>query len=197
MLCLPLLAGGCQLFGVAAHVYGPPPVKPRYIPQKRPMVVYVQALPDPSGHDTGQTDALARAIESQLHANDVAPIVPSLSIAELRSNRPQQFVQMRPDAIARAVGAQQLLWVNVLECSFSPAPGSGVFRGQISLEVRVLDATDGRQLWPDDSPDGAEVTCQTPMLRAADHINTASVQRDLYLAAADQVAKLFYRHKPD
>lgn len=197
MLCLPLLAGGCQLIGLAAHAYGPAAVKPRYVLDQRPLIVYVQTPPDPSGHDIGQADALARAIEAQLQANDLAPIVPSLSIAELRSSRPQQFVQMRPDAIARAVGAEQLLWISVLDSSISPAAGSGVFKGQMSVEVRVVDASDARQLWPDDSSDGAVITCQTPMLRAADHISAATVQRDLYLATADQVAKLFYRHKPD
>ncbi len=192
--CMAL--AGCGAIGWAAHAAGEGPVAAQYVPAQRPMVVFVQGQPDPAGQ-TFQPEQLAMAIEPELMDHHIAPLVPSVKLAEMRTAHPAEFAALSPAAAGKAVGAAQVLLVRIISSGIGAGPGNDMLKGQIAATVSIIDADTGDQLWPTDGTAGTMMSYATPALRVTDQNTADGVQNNITAGLADQIAKLFYTYKPE
>jgi hypothetical protein len=189
-------SGGCIIAGYAAHVYGDPPVPARFVLGPHLTAIVVRDQPDPTGQ-TVEGEVLASEIEQNIKAKNAGIIVPSVKTSDLRSSDPNKFETMTPQQIGHAVGAEQIIYVEVERSSVSAGEGNDMLKGQIAATVAVYEMHGGTMLWPTDGSSGDSVTYATPTLRANGDVNSFNMRRNIYAGLADKVAKLFYTYKPD
>lgn len=198
LLCitLPLGAGGCIIAGFAASVYGDLPVAAVYSPANVPMLVLVKDTPDPTGMKI-EADTVAREIEKQIDRHRIAPLVPEQKVDQFRRTNLSGFSTLPPAEIGRAVGAEQVLYVRIVDSSIDSGTAQDMLKGQMVTVISIIDPKTGKTLWPTDGSDGSTVRTATPMVRVAGQNSPATVSRALYTGVADQIVKLFRKHKPD
>jgi hypothetical protein len=193
--CL-IITSGCTAVGVGAYkLMGPPAVPAMYIPAKEPLVVMVENYRRPSSAYTDD-QLLTRYIEGYLRGHDVAPIVESANVADLRVNHPEEFKKMSVAAIGREVGAKQILYVDVIQSDVETLMAGEALRGATAVRVKVVDAQSGETRWPGDMAEGYPLEQSVQF-----HKNKASNEQDLkagiYAQLGDRIAKLFYKWKPE
>jgi hypothetical protein len=190
------ILSGCQYAGVVAHVIGPPAVEALYTPAKTPMLVLAENYADPSA---GQVEAeqLERFVIDELVAHDVAPMADYEKVYSVRASQPKDFRAKSIDQLGRLAGASQVLYINVQVATTDVGQGSEVYQGRGSAVVRVVDVATGQTLWPAAGSDGYPIGQQSQLVRARPGVDDASVRRGVQKAMAEQIAKLFYKYKPD
>jgi hypothetical protein len=193
---LLLGAGGCLIAGYAASVYGDPVVPAVYVPGKTPMLVMVVDEPDPTGMKV-ESDTVAREIEQQIQRHQIAPLVPATKVDQFKRTNLAGFSTLPPAEVGRAVGADQVLFVQIQSSRLSAGATGDMLKGEISTTVSIIDAPSGRTLWPNDGSDGAAVSFSTPTLRETERNTPLAVSRLMYAGLADRTVKLFRRYKPD
>ncbi len=194
---LMMLLSGCNIIAPLVIILAPDPqVEAAYKLQDRPTVVFVD---DRNGlvSPTTLRRLVADRISQDLMLKKVITRTISPRDAEAVARQRDSHNAMLPiDAIGRAVGAEQVIYVEIIEFSdridrYTPRP-RGVCR------VRVLDVTNRVRLFP--APDAAE-SSQTV------EIFMDEIQAELYNSRAtrskigeslanqlgDMTAKLFYR----
>lgn len=196
-----LPAGGCDVAGAVLYkTVGPMPVDAEYVPEKKPMLVFVERYNTGAGGggiDAAQeAEGLAVAIREALEAKQIAPQVDPMSVSDLRVRDPMGFRTMTVSKIGQEVGAEQVLYVNLLQSTLKTTEGSDLSKGQMAVRVKVVDASTGQVLWPVDAADGRPVTIQTPVASAREGISPTVARANMTRQMADSVAKLFYRHQP-
>lgn len=211
---LAATAGGCAILGAIAYkASGSPTIKAQYVPAKEPMVVFVQRSQNPA--DAGRaSDRIARLVTDDLKAHNVGPLVDPSAVSELQGRRAGSSVwasrvETRPSTrpatgprtvadVGRAVGASQVLYVDLVTFSVEPAAATEMMDSRIEARVRVVDADTGQTRWPTDTTQGYAVTAGTsfakPGTKAADE---ATVREQLCVDLAAKVARLFYDWKSD
>lgn len=187
---------GCVVFGLASSMAGPPPVDPEFVPEKVPLLVIVRDPPDPMGL-TIESDALALEIEREFTTYDIVPLVPSARAKEIRSMNLASFAAMTPAQVGQAVGAKQVLFVQINNSSLEAESDRQMIKGQIAVRVSVLDTRNGAILWPKDGSAGATLTYATPTLRVSPTVNATSVSRNVHQGLAVKIVRLFRKYKPD
>jgi hypothetical protein len=192
-----VLLSGCAYARYGMMVVGGHPTEPaRYVPEKKPLAVVVKELPDPMGARL-EGDEIAGLVEQQFEAFEVAPIVPVSKIADLRSASPADFSTMTAAQIGKAVGAEQVLNIEIVESRFDSEATSDMLRGKIGALVRVINTADGKYLWPTDGSRGSTVIYETGLLRLNDRNSAQSIERDLHVNLAEKIGRLFRDYKPD
>lgn len=196
---LACAAAGCNLLGYAAHtVAGEEKVNAVYTLPQRSTVVVAEKYSNPSVAAFDE-EPLARFVTEELREHKaVAPLIDSEQVYALRTRTPyDKWQAMTTDAIGRAVGAEQVLYVNIVSCQVEVAPGSEMLRGQADVRVRLVDAKTGQTTWPEDAAGGWPVSVQTPMARRGESgtTNEASVHMDLLRMAGERVGRLFYSYE--
>lgn len=207
MLSLLLLAGGCEIFGMAALMAtGGDKVKAVYkLPNGRTAII----VDDPqkrlgSGVLTG---VVASNIAHHLKQNDAisATIVPEKDVATLAARLGDEYATTPIDQLGRSLGAQQVIYVEVEQVTLLAAPGA--YRPSALVELKVIDAENGVRLYPPPPPidepgvpsRGRSVTVQMAHRgidresRGAD----AMMGRVLAERIGLEVARMFYDYRPD
>jgi len=185
---------GCAAVGAVGYkVMGPPAVEAKYIPAMEPMLVMVENYRGSSG--SVQDQALDRYLEGLLAAHHIAPLVDATKLRELRRSRPD-YRSMSVSAVATAIGAKQVLYVDVVQNTVEPLLGGESLRGQASVRVKVIDGQTGETRWPGDMGEGYPV--ESSVQWGTSDVRSESELREAVLAPlADKIAKLFYKWKPD
>ncbi len=187
---------GCIAAGVAAHkLMGPRPVEAKYVPAKESLVVMVENYRRPSSALTDD-ELLSRYIEGFLRGHEVAPIIDSAKLRELRINRPDEFKQMSIAAAARAVGARQVLYVDVVQSELESLMAGESLRGSTAVRVRIIDAATAQTRWPTDMSDGYPME-QTVSFGKTKARSEQELKQGLYASLGDRISKLFYKWKPE
>lgn len=197
ILCLLMLAlAGCPALGVAAYkIMGPPPVPAKYVPAKTPMLVMVENYHHQSSANA-HADLLGRLVMRQIEINDIAPIIDPDKLQELKDEKAGEFAKMSIQAIGQAVGAEQVLYIELHNSDITPLVGGEGFSGKSSASVKLISVHDGQTLWPTDIAQGYTVSGSS-RFHAADAQDPMKVRQKLYGQMSDQIAKLFYKWKPD
>jgi hypothetical protein len=194
-LCLaPLLLGGCDLAGAVAYkTFGPAKVPAQYQPAQEPMLVLVENY----GHSNLQPDAdeLAAVIASELTEHKVAPIVDEGALTQFRTNRGPRYASMKIPEVGQAVGARQVLYVDVEECQTNEVPGSDTLQGKLRAKVKVVDVETGRTRWPQNQ-DSLTVAKNKEYVRKTGPESEAELRRGMLEEAGFQIARMFYSYKP-
>lgn len=197
LLIVGCLAGGCSAGGALAYKFSPPPTIPaEYKPAKKPTLVFVENFQNPDLVQV-QADRLQREISAELADHKVVPVVAAEKLMDLRSSRPQDFASMNICAVASALGAGQVIYVNLARFSVDPQPGSEMLKGNTEAMVKIVDVTSGRTLWPRETSVGRQVKVETPYLRVENGVTPDAAQEEMFRTLADKIAKLFYDWQSD
>lgn len=188
--------GGCNIIGAAAYVVGPPDVKPVYVPEKTPMLVLAEDYATP-GSASLAAEQLERHVIAELQTHDIAPPADGEKVYELRVANPAKFRSMSITALGRLAAASQVLYISTHVDTGDVAAGAGVLRGQGGAVVRIVDVASGETLWPVNESRGYPVMYETRFIQQQPGVDPSSVQRRIQESLADQIVKLFYKHKPD
>lgn len=187
-------AAGCVAAGYIAHVAsGPPKVQALYTPTTRPTAVLVDSR-NQRGVDSALRDQLASLLTVELEDRKVVPVVAFHRIYDLRHADPRGFRQLKVDEVGRRVGAEQVIYVEILESDFVPTSAGMLLKGSLTAVVRVVDVETGDVLWPTTMSEGYMVAVETPFQerRAA---SADAVREAVCRLMADRIARLFYTYR--
>lgn len=197
-------AGACYPLGAVLYkTVGPMPIDAQYVPDTtKPMLVFVERFNAAGGAAGGvesvqECENLARGIQQELLARNIAPQVDSMAVANLRAKDPLGFRAMTVSQIGGAAGAHQVLYVNLLSSQLRMTEGSNLMRGQMAARVKVIDVASGHVLWPAEASDGHTVSVQTPIRSVREDISPQAARAATTRMMSDAVVKLFYKHQPE
>lgn len=197
---------GCNILTPAAYVLvGTGSIEPEYVLEDRPTLVYIDDLNnvvDQSGVLSPREVRLdiAERVSRELMTRELVltTISPRDGMAIARAKDRHNDL-MPIDAIGRAAGAAQVIYIQILTFSstadgFQPRPFG-------SCRVRVIDVDNRQRLFPpEDSDDVARaVSTNVPQLNVELYRSTSSrnvVFEYLAQEMALDVAELFYEHEP-
>ena len=183
--------GGCAVAGVIADKFAPPPTDPAaYKLAQQPTLVMVENFQNPDLVEV-HAERLDRDISNELIEHKIAPVIKPQRLMELKASKGPAFGQMDIPAVAKSLGARQVVYVDLVKFSVGPPPGSDMVKGEAEALVKVVD-DGGRTLWPRESSLGRQVKCQTPYLRTDSGVDESAVREQMYQKLTDQVARLFY-----
>jgi len=196
---LLLLTAACAPLGALAYKLQPDPTQDaRYKLKDRPTAILVENFENP---DLAANDAelLTRNLyenitKVEVEKKKLAPFIPFQKVLDLRNSKPKDFPQMSMSQIGKAVGAEQLIYVDLQNGGVAPLGTGAAMQGKAHAMVKVIDVETGDTLWPNDLADGYPVSAQTNPLAGQDASNYNAVREDLYDTMADQIAKLFYKY---
>jgi hypothetical protein len=190
LLCVVL--AGCTIIGAAAAKLAPDPVIPPQFPlAKEPTLVLVENYHNPASLRL-QADMVCRAIVDDLKANDVAPLVDTEDAADLRHKDAVAYRKMPLDAIGKAVGASQVIYVDLESFEVTHALASELYSGAAMARVRVVGDT-GEVLWPTDSAGGYPINVKVNPQRRAQGVAEDAVREQLTAALSEKIGRLFHK----
>jgi hypothetical protein len=202
VLLVSLLAvGGCNVIGFAtATVAGMQNVPPMYVLPKRPTVVVAENFSDPNG-SVRDDEPIARYVNATLEHGQLAPMIDPSQIYVMHHDTDagrKNWHEMTVAALGRAVGADQVIYLNITECAVDTSQGSDMMRGTGAVMVRVVDTHTGASLWPTDSAEGYGVSAQTRIYREGqDNMHEPDVRAALHKSLADNITKIFTGYRTD
>jgi hypothetical protein len=192
---LPLFLAGCNMLGAAAYkIAGEPDVPAEFELPKKPTVVMVENF---ANADLAAADAefIAQRVQERLMAKDVVPVVRAEKIIELRGKGMSAFKKMTVKDVAKAVEAEQVLYVSFEAGGIGAIGGGSTLQGRTAVKVKVIDAVTGNTLWPQNITDGRSVAFETS---PTDGTSTSpkDLRYKLYDGLAARVVRLFHKFKP-
>ena len=194
LACVGLLAGAASSCVVPAAIISklkpPETIDAEYKPAKEPTLVFVESYQNPDLYAV-ESDRLARDISYEFTEHKAFPVVPPQKLIELRSEKGTEFSKMNLPAVARAVGAKQVVYVNLIKFSADPPAGSETVQGECEAVVRFVDASNGKTLFPPDSSVGRDVRFKTSAL-SQEGTTRDAVQKQLYQHLSTEISHLFY-----
>jgi len=193
---LAVCTSGCNVFGALAYkMNGPDAVKAEYVPPHEPILVLAESYGQANDLQP-YADQLAVLVRKDLKAHDVGPIVDDTKLLELRSDKSREFDKMKIPDVGRAVGAKQVVYIDLRECSFESNPGSDMFQGSIDARVRVVDVSTGITRWPDVGG-GKPFHAKTDYVRQDARDTPLAVRNMMLEDLAGAISRKFYDTKPD
>lgn len=196
LITLCLLPGGCQLpAAIIYKVAGPPPIPARYTPPAtEPMLVLVEGAQSPVG-SIPEADELAQALQTELKANNVAPLVEPGAVHDLRHTNPAAYSKLGIAEIGRKAGAKQVLYVSLRQVLFENPPGSDSVKLTVSARVKMVDAQSAVTVWPQ-SGNEEYYDYQSPFRRITPDISANSLKREILTQCGSDIARWFYAYQP-
>ncbi len=195
-LAVGLAVGGCTAGGAILHtMFGAPAVDAQYTPVKQATLVLVENYQDQDASAV-DGDTVARAVGDRLHDHADLDVVDPDKVALLRTDEAGHFRDLSIPAVGRAVGAKQVVYVNLVESDTSADPTGAAVHATATARVRVVDVATGNVLWPAGQPRGTELTAKMDYDRS-DSPAGANMRGQLLSQLSDEIGKLFYKWKPD
>jgi len=195
--------GACNILQPAAYLaMGQPKVPAKYELENRPTVVFVDdrnnAIPINSSR---VRRAVADDVTRQLMSRKLVmmTISPRDAMA-LSRNQDRQGKLMSMGAIGETVGAEQLIYIEML--SYRGSPDNVTPRPSAACRLKVIDIVNKTRVFP--AP-GADKDWQDVIVQGApvspelyrSSAGRRQIEQMLAAAIADGVTKLFYKHIPD
>ena len=201
LLLLAAASGGSNILGpVAYFVEGPPTVDAEYLLPDRPTVVFVDDRANVIGSNApALRRAIADKVSEELMVKKLVAITFSPRDAMGAAASKDRHEELMPiDAIGRAVGAEQVIYVEML--AFTGSPDGVTPRPTAVCRVRVIDVTERTRLYPPEDSQEASRLLQVSTREVDPTILQSPASRlKAYQALAeetgDQIAKLFYKHE--
>jgi hypothetical protein len=206
-LAVPAVACGlmasCNILAPATYLaLGQGKVDAAYDPQDRPTVVFVDdrhnAIPL---NATRIRREIADKVSTGLMEQDVVTevISPRDAMAMAR-NRDREGQLMSIEAIGEAVGAQQVIYVEMT--NFQGSPDGYSPRPTAGCRLKVIDVPNRERLFPGLDSDQSWYPVRVVSPPISPELYTSNegrrqIESVLAVLLGDQVAKLFYRHVPD
>ncbi len=193
----------CNILSPAAFLaMGQTKTPAMYTLEDRPTVVFVDdrnnAIPINSSRIRRR---IADDVSSELMAHElVTQTISPRDAMSLARRRDREGNLMSMEAIGQAVGAEQLIYIEML--SFRGSSDNVTPRPSAVCRLKVIDVVTRTRLFP---PVGGETDWQeVPVLGLPMSLELyrnsegrRQIEQSLSAAIADQIAKLFYKHIPD
>ncbi len=139
-----------------------------------------------------RADEVASAAEARLEANTKVPLVHWSKVYDLKSNSPTAYSAMTVAQIGKALGAEQVIYVNIGSNSVSGLPGGMVTNGSFTALVKVVDVGTSKTVWPSEHADGFPVEAGLAPDRAQKDVDAAAASSKISQQGGAAVAQLFY-----
>ena len=197
LTCLAVLVmSGCAVPGAILYkVAGPPAVPAKYAPPKEPMLVLVEEAHRRSGTMI-ETEELASALELELKANNVAPLVDGQQVHRLRDAGPVAFRNMGIAEIGQRAGAKQVLYVALRRFEFDSPESTDVVRVRMAADVKVVDVATHAVRWPA-TGESETFEYESPLVRLTPENPRAALRRAALEHAALEIGRWFHPWKPE
>jgi hypothetical protein len=187
MLLAALL--GCALGAVAYKLTPEPKIPAEFTLQQVPTLILAD---DAADRSLGSLDAdrLARLVEQQFTSWQIAPVIPQDRVVALRDADPMGFNRKSVTAMARELGAEQVVAITFEGAEIGISMGGDMPRARAAARVRVVDL-EGQVLFPIDNQAGRGLVFQTPHRRPQERAS-ARAERGLAIEGlARNIARMF------
>jgi hypothetical protein len=192
-----LAAGGCVAVGALAYKFSPPPkVQAVYKLPKKSVLVLVEDYRNPGVSDQ-DAERLGREIVDQFQKHKIAPVIDPDKLFDYRAGKGNAFDQMTIASIGRALGASQVLYVDLVSYGGDWTLGSDMLHPQAKIRVRLVDVKTGNTTWPAEAVRGYPLTIEEQYTDIKDTATADAEQQAMCQTTADHIAKLFYTHEED
>ena len=174
LLLVACQAGGCVVAAVADRLRSRS-VPAAYEPAKEaPLLVIVDPNTDNQvSFDTA--DRLALRIEQNLKAHQVAPIVSTSELLQLRTSMPYtKYMDLSAAERGKAVGAKQVLVVRLQQYEVSSVISGGSATNAVAA-VKVVDVASGKTAWPTEFGE-QRITHAAPVQSTGDPVDSLAVR---------------------
>ena len=196
LLACTLLAG-CQLIGaLVAKTTGPAALPAAYVPKAVPTLVLSEHRPTAAVDDVSSED-IGRRTAFIWDEHKLAPLIDLSKLEEFHLRQPAEYDSMSTAALGKAVGAQQVLYIDVRDSHVESAGGSDTIRAKASVRVKMVDVATGNTLWPPDAADGYALDAETDYAARGEGVSESSQLEAVRSIISDKITKLFYKHQPD
>lgn len=187
---------GCNVIGVVADkVAGDRPLKPAYEPDKlAPLVVLAENYRS-TWSDNSDAHRIETAVSERLIEHEVAPIIPSDKVFALRDRDPTGYRKLTVVQIGQALGAKQVIYIDLAGVSVGTTIGSDALKGSASANVKLIDVDSGVVLFPKDLDSGVGVAFESELRRSSYRNTTESVRIETIVGLSDQIARLFHSYR--
>lgn len=197
-LAVSTILGGCNIVGPAAALAaGPPKIDAQYTLADVPTVVFVddrKNLVSPVTLRRAIADKTSQELMAQKLVTTTINPQDAILIAS-RSDRNGALMDI--EAIGRAVGAHQVVYVQITQFADTPDGYTPIPTG--SANVKVIDVTNGQRMFPGpDMAGGYPVKSSgkpvDPSLYAT-RPSRMKIFESLAVQLGDEIAKVFYKHE--
>jgi hypothetical protein len=192
-----LLLGGCQVVGaIVAKTQGPEKILAMYVPKKVPTLILSEHAAGAAVDDVSSQD-IGRRVADTWADQKLSPLIDLSKLEEFHLRRLDTYDKMSMVAIGKALGAQQVLYIDVRDNHDESAGGSDTIRARASVRVRMIDVATGQTLWPPDAAEGFALDAETQFQSRGEGVSESTQFEQVRAMIADKIVKLFYTHLPD
>ncbi len=184
-----LLLVGCNVIAFAAGAV-PQKVSARYEPPKTPMLVLVENRQNP-GTMVTEADQLTLFIMDDLATYKVAPLIELKKLYELRDNE-KNIDKMTISQIGKAVGAQQVLYVDLQRLNVSEDEGGVPVHSRLEATVHMVDVKTGTTTFPAMGQANWPINMETPITSMGNRANSDAVRESLLGSVGTSIGRLFH-----
>lgn len=208
--CAAFSLCGCVPLGVAAYVVeGQVPVPAEYDLPRQKTLVFVENYVDPDASED-DADVLERYIINDLRkhmgqipkkgdkkAKPPLKLVDSIELYDLRTADPAKFHKMKIQEIGRALGAKQVLYVSLITMNVQQMGQADLMRGTAGARLKVINATNGETMWPQESSEGYPVGFESKLITPQENVTYEQARDTTMRTLSHDISRLFYKWKPD
>lgn len=194
---LAILMAGCDLVGVVADkVAGARPVPPAHVPDKtKSMIVIAENYRDGT-RNASDAQRLSSVVTQDFVIKTVAPMIPPERLQTLRDKDPAAYRKMSVLEIAKAVNAQQVLYIDMGAVGVGTQPGSDALKGVSNANVKLIDVASGTVIFPKDQDAGAPVAYESKLYPASREVTPDRVRGQAIVGLGEQIGRLFHEYLP-
>ena len=199
-------APGCEIFGFFLNGLFPSKVKARYRLEDRPTLVLIDdphnALEDPTLSDQIANQAASYLIQERVLSKTNA--IPPDGLYALKTRLGRGYARTPIDRIGRSLNADQVIHILIKSTAVVDSPG--LLRPTAIVQVKVIDATTGKRLYPAPDPENPALTVNnhhtvnSVMPHRGDSSGDPGVikeaRRNLALRIARDTARIFFDYLP-
>ena len=195
LLALSAAPVGCNVIGVITDkVAGDLPVEPAHKPDPlRPLLVIAENYRDPT--NVVDAERIQEIVTDRLRANEVAPIVSSERLIQMRDRSPSVFGKMSVVEIARAVGAEQVVYIDLGRVGVGTQVGGDSLKGVASANVKLIDATTGAVLYPKDIDAGVTISFESDIHQGSADMTPDRIRGETLMGLGVRIARLFHTYR--
>jgi hypothetical protein len=173
-------------------------IEARFRLTDRPLLVFVDDIHERLTWPAAEGYLFGALTEELLRHQAATKIIPLETITRLRQTEPD-FQRRGCREIGEMTGADQVLWVEVLDYLGDPQIQTANDAAYLRVSVKVLNAreTEHRtrvRLWPE-SPEGQHVSVTMGGAEAVESDTEDAIAKKLADRLAVEAAKLFYDHR--
>lgn len=188
--------GGCQAIGVVADKMVPPTVEAQYELGKTTQVLIIAENFRVPTQSVSDSDRVAQLVGEELTIEKATLIVSPEKLALVRDMKPEAYAKMSVVELGKAVGAQQVLYIDLGGIGVGAQPGSDVMKGVGSATVKVIDVNTGTIAFPKDVADGLPVSFETALHRATKRATPDAIRSEAVIGLSAKIARLFHKYVP-